>query len=144
MFNSSYEFSLRLLLILNRYKDIKLSSERITYIDFITVHGAVFNPSSVNLHGENRFRFCEITSRGEIVQDALRLLAFKNLINIASTNTGFLYSISESGASYSKALKSNYANKFRENLENTYFFIENISDKRLFNIINKHSLESIK
>ena len=52
VFNTSFEVSLRILIILNIVK-IRLSIDRISALDFISIYGKDFGVSKYNLHGNN-------------------------------------------------------------------------------------------
>lgn len=73
VFNTSFEVSLRMLIILNTVQT-RLSIDRITAFDFIAIYGKDFGVSEYNLHGDNDYRFSEYTSKREIVSQTIKNL----------------------------------------------------------------------
>ena len=71
LFNTAFEVSLRVLLILNVAQE-KLSLEKITAFDFIANYGTDFEVSDYNLHGINRLRFSEYTVRREKINRGIK------------------------------------------------------------------------
>ena len=55
VFNSTFEVSLRLLLLLSESGDKGLSIDRIATYEFITIYSRYFGLSDKVLHGENEF-----------------------------------------------------------------------------------------
>ena len=56
---SSFEMSLRILLMLDTLSDTMLDEEQITAIDFIAVYAADFGLLDENLHGYGAYRYSE-------------------------------------------------------------------------------------
>jgi hypothetical protein len=79
VFNTSFEVSLRMLIILNTVQT-RLSIDRITALDFIAIYGKDFGVSEYNLHGDNDYRFSEYTSKREIVSQAIKELVLRGYI----------------------------------------------------------------
>lgn len=93
IFNTSFEVSLRILIILNTVQT-RLSIDRITDLDFIAIYGKDFGVSEYNLHGDNDYRFSEYTSKREIVSQAIKELVLRGYITPHCNKSGFNYSIS--------------------------------------------------
>ncbi len=68
IFNTSFEVSLRILIILNTVQT-RLSIDRITALDFIAIYGKDFGVSEYNLHGDNDYRFSEYRLYAELGYD---------------------------------------------------------------------------
>ena len=96
IFNTSFEVSLRILIILNTVQT-RLSIDRITDLDFIAIYGKDFGVSEYNLHGDNDYRFSEYTSKREIVSQAIKELVLRGYITPHCNKSGFNYSISKEG-----------------------------------------------
>ena len=76
VFNTSFEVSLRILIILHIAKT-RLSVDRITALDFIAIYGRDFGASDFNLHGNNEYRFGEYTAKREIIMQAVKELVLR-------------------------------------------------------------------
>ena len=113
IFNTSFEVSLRILIILNTVQT-RLSIDRITDLDFIAIYGKDFGVSEYNLHGDNDYRFSEYTSKREIVSQALKELVLGGYIIPHCNKSGFNYSISRSGTMFCESLNDKYAEDFIE------------------------------
>ena len=74
VFNSTFEVSLRILLLLSESGDAGLSIDRIAAYDFITIYSRYFDLSDRVLHGENEFGYSEIASRRNKAQTAQSVL----------------------------------------------------------------------
>lgn len=144
IFNSAFEVSLRVLLILNEYEGLSLTADKITIADFISVYGASFGIADTNLHGNNIFKFSEFATRRHLIQQAIKLLVIKGLIIVDFNKDGFTYRITNSGISYCNSLESDYANSFRTLVNESRAYIIGNSEKDLLNMINKYSINSFK
>lgn len=144
IFNSPFEISLRVLLILTEYEGNYLSSDMLAATDFITVYGAAFGVSETNLHGDSLFKFSEFATRRELVGQAVKILVIKGLITVSCSKNGFNYAITQNGADYCNSLKSDYANTYREMVNKSRKYIIDSSEQDILNMINKHSIRSLK
>ena len=144
IFNSPFEVSLRVLLILNEYEDLSLTSDKITITDFISVYGASFGIAKKNLHGDNIFKFSEFATRRLLIQQAIKILVIKGLIIVEFNKNGFTYTITNTGINYCNSLESDYANIFRELVHESRVYILEYSEKYLLDMINKYSINSFK
>lgn len=144
VFNSPFEVSLRVLLILNDYEDLSLTSDRITAADFISVYGASFGISETNLHGDSIFKFSEFATRRQLIQQAIKILVIKGLITVNCNENGFTYSITKNGTNFCNSLESDYANIFREIVHKSRKYIIDYSEKDVLNMINEYSIHSLR
>ena len=62
VFNTVFEISMRLLLILSLSKKKKLTLDNLVTVDFISNYSKEFGLSGSNLHGDNEFSFSVITA----------------------------------------------------------------------------------
>lgn len=88
VFNTPFELSLRVLLILSCDSTGK-TADMMAAIDFITVYGQSFNISHTSLHGNNDYRFSEFTSRLGLVRQAIKSLALDGLLRYPKTRASF-------------------------------------------------------
>lgn len=144
IFNSPFEVSLRVLLLLESLKGSSYSSDILAAIDFMVVYGQDFGVSNVNLHGDNLFKYSEFATRRELTNEATKHLVRKGLISINSTKDGFTYIISTVGIQYCTSLKSDYANAYRKIALKLKEKIEGMSEQQILSLINKHSIYSLR
>lgn len=139
IFNTPFEISLRILLIINTVKS-KLSTERIAALDFIATYGKDFGVSEYNLHGDNSFRFSEYTIKREIICKSIKELVLKGYIVPHYGKNGFSYSISKNGVSFCENLNDDYAEKFTTNVNKAKIVYQKYSDRKLVNCINEYAI----
>ena len=60
---STFEISLRILLLLNEVHGTSLDEQQIGAVDFISVYAADFDLLDENLHGYSNYRFSEYPAR---------------------------------------------------------------------------------
>lgn len=143
IFNSKFENSLRLILLLNYLSDPMLL-ERLYIIDFLVVYGKDFGFTEENLNGDNDFKYSEFQSRKVICKNALKELVLNGLVLPTSSKAGILYQITDAGRAYAEGLVSEYALEYKANTVNTMQHISNYSNRKLIEMINKLSAESIR
>lgn len=141
IFNSTFETSLRVLLILNDYNSF-LTSDMIANVDFICIYGKTFKISENNLQGDNDFKFSQLPAIRKEVEKSLRLLLRKKLIMIEFGKGGYTYKITENGTKYCDTLTSDYANKFRILVCKSQKFVTNNSDRHVLNTIRHMCISS--
>lgn len=139
VFNTSFEMSLRILIILNTAQS-KLSIDRITALDFISIYGRDFGVSEYNLHGDNSYRFSEYATQREIVSQAIKELVLRNYIKPHCNKSGFGYNISSSGMSFCESLNDEYAEYFTEIVKKSIVCFSNYSDRKLTHCINEYAI----
>ncbi|MCC3867948.1 ABC-three component system middle component 2 [Terrisporobacter mayombei] len=142
IFNSTFESSLRVLLILNEYDNNFLTSDMIANIDFICIYGETFKISENNLQGDNNFKFSQLPKIRKQVDQGLRTLICKRLAIIKFSDKGFTYKITEKGIEYCHTFTSDYANKFRELACKSQKFVTNKSDRDVLNMIRECCISS--
>ena len=143
IFNTPFELSLRVLLILAR-KNVVLTADMITAIDFITVYGKIFGISQNNLHGDSDYKFSEFTSRRGLVNQAIKSLALDGLIDITDDGGEFLYRISERGSVYVSSLHSEYAEEYRTLGNQTLAMFGEKPTREVVSMINKQAVSSLR
>ena len=108
LFNSPFEMSLRIVLLLASAPKEKFSVDRIIGLDFISCYFSDFGLPFPNLHGDNGYRYGEIVGRRLLVQEAVKSLVTQGLIEV-TIDRGYLFSISASGSKYAEKLETDYA-----------------------------------
>lgn len=143
IFNTSFEISLRIMIILNTV-ETRLSIERITALDFITIYGKDFGVSEYNLHGDNDYKFSEYTSKREIVSQAIKELVLRGYIMPHCNKSGFNYSISKEGVAFCESLNDKYAENFTEIAKKANVLFLDYSDRKLIHCINEYAISMLK
>lgn len=95
VFNTEFEISMRLLLVLSLSNNNKFTIDKLVTADFISNYSKEFGLSNSNLHGDNEFSFSEFSARRSLSQQAIKQLVLENLVRVSYSNDGFIYSITE-------------------------------------------------
>jgi len=95
-FNSTFENSLRLLVLLDIY-DMPQTVDMLYAVDFMTVYGKSFGITETNLNGDNEYRFSEFASRREPVRAALKEMVLNGTAQALSYKNGLAYIITPEG-----------------------------------------------
>ena len=143
LFNSVFENSLRILLLLAEF-DCGQSLDKIYATDFMVSYGATFGVSESDLNGDNQYKFSEFASRREIVRQALKQLVLDGLVWPVNSTVGILYSITDAGREYSNILGSEYAVEYRSTAKKVVEIVSNVSERTIIDKINKMSAESLR
>lgn len=143
LFNSTFEMELRILLLLLESKDGNYTVDRIVALDFIICYSADFSLPYGNLHGENNYKFGEMSNRRMLTQEAVKQLVTKGFIEVA-IDKGYYFSISKQGREYAKKLKSAYAKDYKTIAKAVIKKYRKDSDEGILAEIQSHSIMSLK
>lgn len=143
LFNSAFENSLRILLLLAEF-NCGQSLDKIYATDFMVSYGATFGVSESDLNGDNQYKFSEFASRREIVRQALKQLVLDGLVWPDNSDAGILYSITDAGREYSATLESEYAEEYRSTARRIVEMVSDVSERTIIDKINKMSAESLR
>lgn len=143
LFNSAFENSLRILLLLTEF-DSSQSLDKIYASDFMVSYGATFGVSESDLNGDNQYKFSEFASRREIVRLALKQLVLDGLVMPINSAFGILYAITNAGREYSNALASEYAEVYRCTAREIIKIVSDEPERTIIDKINKMSAESLR
>lgn len=141
---STFEISLRILLMLNAFPSIKLDAQQISAVDFIAVYAADFSLMDENLHGYSNYRFGEYVARKEMVSAALKDLVLDSYIRLHSTSTGYQYSILEAGRKVCSELTSNYAKEYILAVQATVNRFDQANEDNMLKEINRQTVRSLQ
>jgi len=144
VFNSTFEVSLRLLLLLSVSGDVGLSVDRIAMYDFVTIYSKYFGLSDRVLHGENEFGFSEIASRRNKTQAALKEMILGGFVQVVRSEAGYKYCLSENGKKVASNMVSEYASAYRKMAEQTVKRFRNNSETEMLDVISKASVQSLR
>ncbi len=144
LFNSTFELSLRVLLLLSVSDNTSMTIDRIAAYDFIIIYNRNFGLSNSNLHGDNDFSFSEFATRRILMQDALKSLVLDNLVNVVKRDDGFHYKISGTGRGICKSQTTEYVEIYRRLALETIAHFKSKSEVEILNIISKESTKALK
>lgn len=113
LFNSTFENSLRLLILLDEY-DMPQTLDMLYAVDFMTIYSEPFGLSEQNLNGDNDLKFSEFASQRDLVKEALKELVLNGTAEAVSYKDGLSYIITPEGKDYCSALTSEYAREYRK------------------------------
>lgn len=140
VFDSIFENSLRILLLLNEF-ETEQNIDTIYVTDFISLYGNDFGISQKNLNGDNNYKFSEFASKRQLIQETLKYLVFKELVLVVSDDLGIKYKINEESKTYCETLDSDYANEYRINASKAISYLNSKSLRAVVKEINSMSLK---
>ena len=141
---STFEISLRILLLLNEAHGAALDEQQIGAIDFISVYAADFGLLDENLHGYSNYRFSEYPARKHLVSSALKGLLLDGNIRFQPVQTGYKYFITDDGKSICKKLTSNYANEYRIAVQTVIKSFDNANTELMLRKISRLTIQSLE
>ena len=143
VFNSSFEISLRILLLLDSAGTSRSLTD-IVLTDFIATYGREFGISDHNLNGNNLLMYSELASRREIIQLALKELVLTACVFPVQTEAGFLFKITELGQKSIRSMFGMYATEYRSALSAAFRLTERCSTSEVEKMIYDQSLASLQ
>lgn len=141
---STFEISLRILLMLNELSIWALDEQQIGAIDFISVYAADFGLLDENLHGYSNYRYSEYPARKHMVASALKNLVLDGYVHLHPTSTGYRYSITEAGKTICGKLTSNYAGEYIIAVQSVINRFDNADVESMLRAINRITILSLK
>lgn len=144
LFNSTFEVSLRIIMLLSAIAGTEMTIDRIVAYDFMSVYGRYFGLSDENLHGDNNYGFSEFSTRRTVVQDALKTLVTDGLIKASRRDAGFCYEVSQSGRKFAKNQKTEYAAEYCRIVKVTHKKYKSKSEVELMTVISNKSTEALR
>lgn len=141
---STFEISLRILLMLNELPNSTLDERQIGAIDFISVYAADFSLLDENLHGYSNYRFSEYPARKHMVASALKDLVLDGCAHLHPTSTGYRYSITEAGKTVCGKLTSNYAKEYTIAVQAVIDRFDSANAEAMLREINSVTIQSLK
>ena len=143
VFNTPFEISLRVLLILCVNETSPITLDMITAIDFLAVYARSFGLADENLHGDSVFSFSEFATRRELVQEALRALVLDGLVHVLKQGNGFHYSICSEGRMFCESLTTDYAFEYRDMARTAFVYVTGKTERDVMTFINQCSTMSL-
>lgn len=136
IYNTNFEISMRILLLLNTFNS-PLDLDDITTIDILSTYGKQYGISNTNLHGDSTYTVSEIATRRELIKNAIKDLVLQNYAMVASTTSGFLYSITEVGRKICEGMSSDYSKEYSEAVYLTKKYLQTKTVKEIHNLVYK-------
>lgn len=141
---STFEISLRILLMLNELSTSTLDEQQIEAMDFISVYATDFCLLDANLHEYSNYRFSEYPARRRMVAFALKDLVLNGYVHLHPTSTGYRYSIAEAGKIVCGKLTSNYAEEYIIAVQTVINRFDNANAEAMLREINSVTIQSLK
>ena len=130
LFNSTFENSLRLLILLDEY-DMPQTLDMLYAVDFMTLYSEPFGLSDHNLNGDNDLKFSEFASQRDLVKEALRELVLDGTAEAVSYKDGLSFIITPEGEDFCNSLTSEYARESRKTAKTVIDATEGKSERTL-------------
>lgn len=143
LFNSTFENSIRLLILLDEY-DMPKTLDMLYAIDFMALYSASFGITDHNLNGDNDYKFSVFASHRESVKEALRELVLNGTAQAVGYEGGLSYIITPEGEDFCKSLESDYAREYRANAKAVIKATSGKSERVLIAAIYKLSARSVQ
>ena len=141
---STFEISLRILLMLNELSPMKLDEQQIGAIDFIAVYAADFGLLDENLHGYSNYRYSEFPARKQIVSLALKNLVLDGYVRLYPTSSGYKYSILEAGKNVCTKLTSSQAKEYILAVQSVVDRFDKANAAAMLKEINRLTIQSLQ
>ncbi len=144
IFNTPFEVSLRIMLLLSVSDGASMTLDRIASYDLMTIYSREFGLSGSVLHGDNEFGLSEFASRRSKTKAALRELVLDGIVKAVATEKGFCYHITPAGKTVADKMTTQYAAEYRRLATITVAKYESVPDEDIVVAINSTSEESIR
>lgn len=144
LFNSTFEVSLRALLLLSQTADVNMTIDRIVAYDFIALYSRHFDLAEINLHGDNEYGFSELSARRTVVQAALKELVLDGLVKAIRRKDGFCYEITDTGAAFCQKQVTDYANTYRRLASATHKKFKTMTEVEIMAIISQKATHALR
>lgn len=144
IFNTPFEVSLRILLMLYAVKPLAMTIDRISAYDLMSVYSRNFGIAEHNLHGDNQFSFSEFTAKREQCNEALKALLLDGFATVERSPSGFLFGLNERGIFLAESMQSEYAAEYMVTAKKTHRMFKETSDESLLSEITKQAIQSLR
>lgn len=138
VFNTAFETSLRLLILLDVSGE-DMDVENIQAADFMATYGKEFSIANNSANGDNPYMFCELAVRKSLIESALKLLVARRLVLPTATDSGFLYRPLFAGHQLAQSMDTKYSKEYRDAAEKALGMIESQGVQSVLKAIKKKS-----
>jgi hypothetical protein len=136
LFNTPLESGLRSLFLLAAVRPGACDLQRMVVYDYLLVHSDDVDDGPPALHPRTPHRSGELLVRRNLVEQGLRLLICKGLVEKAFTQAGIVYSATELAEKFLTYLQSPYAGRCEEISRWIAVRFQPFSDEELNHFIN--------
>ena len=119
LFNSEFEVSMRVLLLLDTFKSC-LDLDQIMYLDFFTIFSKNYGLEGENINGDSDYRINSLTMQPDLYKNAIKELVISGFIVVRSEQDGFRYRINEYGRKLCRSMTSDYSIQYKNNAALTH------------------------
>ena len=144
LFNSTFEVSLRALLLLSQTADANMTIDRIVAYDFISLYSRHFDLAEINLHGDNEYGFSELSARRTVMQAALKELVLDGLAKAIRRKDGFCYEITDTGTAFCQKQVTDYANTYCQLARTTHKNFKTMTEVEIMAIISQKATHALR
>lgn len=144
LFNSTFEVSLRAVLLLSQATAVNMTIDRIVAYDFISLYSNHFDLSEMNLHGDNEYGFGELSARRTVMQSALKGLVLDGLVKATRRKYGFCYEITDAGVAFCKKQTTDYANTYRQLAKATHKKFTKMTEVEIMTVISQKATHALR
>lgn len=116
----------------------RMSSQRIMYYDYFSLHLNDISDAYESLHPDNPNHSSEIAVRRVMVNHGLNLMISKGLISIKYSKTGIYYEKNQLTTSFVTLFQNGYVDKLKKNIKTVDEKFYNYSDKQIYKYIDKN------
>ena len=131
IWNSTFEISLRALLLLAHGDRTPKTVDMLVLLDTIAIYGNDFGISDENLHGDIDFALDEFDTRRELMKTAIKDSVLRGMVMPIKDTGVFRYRISKDGSYYCRKLSSDYAIEYRQMATAVKRLVESQSERKL-------------
>lgn len=142
IFNSRFENSLRIILLLDAF-GMPQNVDMLYATDFMVVYGKTFGISDEDLNGDNQYKFSEFASRRSVVLNALKELVLDGLAKPYHVGSGIVFQITPEGETFCRSLDSDYAHEYSDTAKEAVKLVKGKSERAVIAGINKMSAQSV-
>lgn len=130
VFNTDVEVGMRVLVTLSENKK-GMDLQRIVYYDYFLLHLHDVFEEQISLHPSNPYHATEIAVRRELIQEGIKLMSLKGLIDVKYVTDGIHYSKNKMTDEFLQYFESSYFIKLRTNAKFVAEKFRKFSDKKL-------------
>jgi len=113
IFNTEFEVSMRILILLSKCKNA-LDEEKILYLDYFTIYSKNYGFNDDNANGDGTFMINDLSSQKVLIKNSLKELVLQGFVKVQNTNQGFLYLINDDGLEICEKMSSDYSKEYKE------------------------------
>lgn len=107
LFNSDIEIGIRVMTILEECNPIKMSLDKIMYLDYIMLYG-IKNENGETLHPSYHLQLLELGAHRERIKTSILYLIKKDLISVTFNEEGIFYNSNANSLWYIQNMNTHY------------------------------------